>query len=132
MTRPCRERQLPSEQRLPKHLASRLTADLRRALQHPCRRQILRSLHSHVQKLNPAEAAGSGLIPCSTSCASYHMRVLASVGLVQEDGSAPFEGSIKRYFSSAVRDKALVLEVLKETEEPDGRLLAQSVAGKAA
>lgn len=120
------------EQRLPKHLASKLTADLRRALQHPCRRLILRSLHGHVQKLNPAEAGESGLVPCSTPCAGYHMRILARAGLVEEDGSASSEGSTRRYFSSAIEKQTLVLEVLKQTEEPDNRFLARPATSSAA
>jgi hypothetical protein len=57
------------------------------------------------------------------------MRTLSDLGLLREEDSEPSSGSIKRYFSSAVGEEALVLDVLKETEESDNRLLAQSVAG---
>lgn len=132
MTTPCPEHQPSPEQRLPKHLASKLGADLRPALQHPCRRQILRSLDGHVQKLNPAEAAESGLLPCSTPCASYHMRILAKARLVRRAGSEASRGSIKVYFSSLIGEKPVVLEVLRETEESDSRFLAQPATRNAA
>ncbi|HEX3735302.1 MAG TPA: hypothetical protein VHU86_09115 [Solirubrobacterales bacterium] len=132
MARPHRKHQPSPEQELPKRLASKLSADLRPALQHPCRRQILRSLHNHVhQKLNPAEAAESGLLPCSTPCANYHMRVLAKARLVGRASSEASRGSIKVYFSSLIGEKPVVLEVLRETEESDSRFLAQPAARNA-
>ncbi len=60
------------------------------------------------------------------------MRVLACAGLVKEDGSESSKGSIKHYFSSAIGEKALVLKVLRETEELDNQFLAQPAARHAA
>lgn len=115
----------PEKQCLPKHLAKKLPADLRDALQHPYRRRILRTLHRDVQRLSPSELATSGLVPCSVSCISYHMLALSSSGLIREDGTESVGGSRRRYFSSSVTDEHPVLGVLRDTEASDNRFLSQ-------
>jgi hypothetical protein len=117
------------QQRLPEHLAAKLPAELRDALQHPFRRRILRAFREDAQRLNPVELATSGQVPCSAACVNYHMLTLSTSGLVKEERSEPAGGSLKRYFSSSVGDRKLVFTVLQDTEESDNRFLAQSAAG---
>jgi DNA-binding transcriptional ArsR family regulator len=113
-----------TEQRLPAHLAARIPAELRGALEHPYRRQILRALDRDVLQLSPSELAEAGLIPCSTSCVSYHLRTLYDAGLIQKDRSESIRGTTTDYFSSSIGAQAGVLDVLRSTERSDNQLLA--------
>lgn len=111
-------------QRLPADLVANIPADARKALEHPYRRQILRALHREAVKLSPSELTESGLVPCSLSCATYHLLVLAGSGLAEGVESEPVGGRVTRRFSSLVDDGSPVLTVLRDTELSDQRHFA--------
>lgn len=108
-------------ERLPDHLLGKLPIEMRKALEHPCRRQILRALGSGGQKKSPSELTQSGSVSFGTPCTSYHCRTLEGYGLVRRAGTEPVRGSLKHYFTSLVADNDLVLTALKATEKSDQR-----------
>jgi hypothetical protein len=114
------------ERRLPEHLAEQLPREVRDALGHPFRRQILRVLDSDNPRLSAADLSQSGPVPCSVSSASYHLCVLTQSGLVEIVGSESAAGSMKRYFSPRPGQDRLVQRVLGDTEQNDQRLLADA------
>lgn len=116
------------KQRLPDYLAKLLPEEERKALQNPSRRQILRELGDGDQRRSLSELTREGPVPCSLSCANYHVRLLREVELVTQVGSDPVEGSVKHYFSSAIRDGSPVLVVLRATEQSDHHHLGLSTS----
>jgi predicted transcriptional regulator len=102
---------------IPAHLELRVPDGTRKALQHSYRRQILRVLHRDVQKLSAAELAESGLVPCSISCAAYHLRVLEEASLVAT--APPATGSPGQCYSAALEGHGAVLAVLQDTALSD-------------
>lgn len=119
------------EQRLPEHLAQQLPREVRDALGHPFRRQVLRVLDGDAQRLNAAELSQSTPLPCSVSSASYHLCVLSKSGLVEIVGSESAAGTVQRYFSSRPGRNRLVQQILGETEQTDQRLLADAAKAHA-
>ena len=119
------------EERLPDHLTQQLPREVRDALGHPFRRQILRVLDGQHPKLSAADLSQSGPVPCSVSSASYHLCVLTKSGLVEVAGSESAAGSMTRYFSSRPGRNRLVQRVLGDTEKNDQRLLADAAKAHA-
>jgi DNA-binding transcriptional ArsR family regulator len=119
------------ERRLPEHLTQQLPREVRDALGHPFRRQILRALDGESPQLSAADLSQSGPVPCSVSSASYHLCVLTKSGLVEIVASESTAGTIKRYFSSPPGRDGLVKRVLSDTEETDQRLLAETARAHA-
>lgn len=104
---------------LPENLAQHLDGDTRRALDHLCRRRILRAFASGARpKLTPADLVCPD---CQLSCANYHLRVLDMSGLISGAGAVHVEGATHFYFSSSIGNNKLVLTVLKATEKSDQR-----------
>jgi enamine deaminase RidA (YjgF/YER057c/UK114 family) len=92
-------------------LAARLSPELRDALGHPLRRQILRLLQGADA---PCDAAGLATrLRCGVSLASYHARVLEACRSVAPDGPA---------YSTAVVADQQVLAILRATRRIDDRL----------
>lgn len=106
------------EEGLPEGVADRLPKEIRDALRHPYRRQILRELGDD-QRLSAPDLTGAGRIPCSVSSVSYHARCLEACGLVEQVGTQKAEGSLKYLFSSLVADNDDVQQVLRATQQLD-------------
>jgi DNA-binding transcriptional ArsR family regulator len=104
------------DQRLPDDLANQLPEDVRDALQHPSRRQILRVLPG---KASASDLVRSGHVPFSVSSVSYHLRVLEESGLVEEVERQQSKGSVESHFSSRAADLNGVAAALRATLESD-------------
>jgi DNA-binding transcriptional ArsR family regulator len=105
----------PSDGRLPAELSGRLEPELRDALDHPVRREILRTLNGSGRALTSAELAPQlGLLRLSQI--NYHVQVLAGDGAVVAEGDSPFGG--RSYLSDVARE-AEVTAVLRTTQESD-------------
>lgn len=119
----CRE--LP-DGRLPAALAGRLEPELQDALDHPLRREILRSLNGSRRGSTPAELA-SRLEAFSLSQVHYHVQLLAGDGAVVASGDSPLGGH--SYVSDLSRE-AEVVEVLRATQQCDRQRLSGVTAEK--
>jgi DNA-binding transcriptional ArsR family regulator len=106
-------------------LAGRLEPELQDALDHPLRREILRSLNGSERGSTPAELA-SRLRPLSLSQVNYHVQVLVGEGAVVAVGDSPFGG--RSYISDLSRE-AEVVEVLQATQRRDRARLCAMCAG---
>ncbi len=108
--------------RLPAHLAVRLDPELREALDHPLRREILRSLSGTDEGFTSTELAAQ-LGSFSLSLVSYHTLVLAGDKVVIPVGEAP--PASRSYISYLSRDPEVV-EVLKVTQPCDRERLRRA------
>ena len=95
-----------------------LPGELRQALKHPVRRQILRSLHSHSQPLSTAELA-KDWIDASQSEVSYHAKALLAAGALRVEAVRPPDGPADPSFTSAVADDPRVSALLAKREFED-------------
>ena len=94
-----------------------MTPGLIQALNHRTRRQILRRLAGRGACLSPAEVSrdtGKHL-----SGVSYHFRVLAKHGAVEEVDSEPARGSLEHFFVSLVARNTQVKAILAATKAAD-------------
>jgi predicted transcriptional regulator len=103
---------------IPAYLASQVPPELRKALRHAYRRQILRALHGDAETLSAFELAGSGVLPCSVSCASYHLQVLQASGLVTTARAANGD-TARQHFAATPEQNGVLLEVLRDTALSD-------------
>jgi len=110
----------PGKQGLTAAQAELLPADLRHALEHPLRRQILRTLHADGGELTPAELGGCGCLPCTLPCVSYHLGVLVEAGLARRLPGRSVRGTLEHRFVSTADDKQAVVEILQATAAADG------------
>jgi DNA-binding HxlR family transcriptional regulator len=102
--------------------AQRLPAELRGAMGHPYRRQILRRLDDGDGERSTAELRECGCIPCTLPCLTYHLGVLVEAGLVRRIPTGSVEGRIVHLFAAADHGQA-VAEILQTTAALDGRHL---------
>lgn len=104
------------EPELPTELAETLAPHLQRALKHPMRRRILRSLNGDGEARTLEELA---LLNAGTSVSriSYHVLVLESCGGITVRTSPPDEGGNR--FASNVADDSVVTEFLRATRATD-------------
>jgi len=84
------------------------------ALDHPVRRQILRTLIESGQPLAPAEIVATGLPRASLSAVAYHAGVLERSGNVSRTGELPH-----RYTTELAADPKVValLEATRRADE---------------
>lgn len=108
-----------SGQPIPEHLASQMPPQTQKALQHAYRRQILRSLHGDARTVSAFELAESGLVPCSVSCASYHLHVLEGSGLVATARSSNGDTARQHFAATLDGEADIVLDVLRGTAQID-------------
>jgi hypothetical protein len=109
------ERVEPDDGRLPPDLAMMLEAELLRALNHPVRREILRSLKDGDRPRTAVELAAR-LAPFSIGQVSYHVRVLVEAGAVVGRDVSPAGGLP---VASDVCDLPPVIAALQATEGGD-------------
>ncbi len=105
--------------RLPLELAELLAPEVEHALNHPLRRQILRTLGQSEKPRSAAEIVATGLPQAALAQVSYHAMVLESCDVIRvsevvQDGGR----SARRYTSNVVNDLQVVT-VLGATEPLD-------------
>lgn len=118
-------------QRLPVGLAGQLPMEVKDALGHPFRRQLLRVLNGGGRRLSAADLANAGPTPSPVSRTNYHLRVLTGSGLLELAGSESSGGSRKQFFASRSDQTDPILQVLGDTAESDQRLLADAAGAHA-
>ena len=99
----------------------RTPAPLLHALNHSARRQILRTMSplGEGNPISPVEAAANLEMPLTTI--SYHFRVLAATGAVDEVSRRPVRGTIQHFYepSESLRAAPWVQGVLADTAASD-------------
>ncbi|HSK50021.1 MAG TPA: helix-turn-helix domain-containing protein [Solirubrobacterales bacterium] len=98
-------------------LLSDLPSDVRRALSHPYRRQILRILLVG-GPMSSVEIADHPSAPCSAPCLSRHVRVLSVSSLLTEESVREERGMTEHFFSAAPLPDS-IHEALAETDALD-------------
>lgn len=98
-------------------LLDSLGPEMRDALAHPWRREILRVLHTSDRALTVGELAAA-LSPIPVARISYHVQALRRDGAVDGEGVSLAGGRHHAYRSSVASD-ATVLGVLREREALD-------------
>lgn len=101
-------------------LAERLTLELRGALDHPCRRRILRSLQEDGGRLSAAEIRARGCSTCTLPCVTYHLGVLVESHLARRLDAGSVRGRLEYAFAATLDGQPAVLEVLRATADADG------------
>jgi DNA-binding transcriptional ArsR family regulator len=113
--------------RLEPGLAATLDRQLQDALDHPLRREILRTLSAESGARSIGEIR-SALASFRASELNYHVVVLLRTGAIALDGERPVLGGRQRFYTSEVAGKSQVESVLRATEKEDkGR--RRAVAG---
>jgi len=69
------------------------------ALRHPLRREILRTMKGY-ERTSPREL--SDILGRPLSDLSYHVRVLASCGVIELVDEAPVRGSVQHFYSMTI------------------------------
>lgn len=99
--------------------AARLPLELRGALDHPCRRRILRSLQEDGGQLSAVEIRARGCSTCTPPCVTYHLGVLVNSQLARRLDAGSVRGRLEYGFVAAVDGKPTVVEVLRATASAD-------------
>lgn len=113
---------------IPAELADQLDTETRRALAHPSRRQILRTLTTAGQRMSTAQLEAFTGASCTLSCTSYHARRLEEAHLIAKVDSEAAESTLTVYFSSLIGGNRLLLAVLQATKASDQEHLAPAPA----
>lgn len=101
-------------------LAALLPLTLRAALDHPCRRRILRSLREDGGPLSTAEIRARGCSTCTLPCVTYHLGVLVKSRLVRRLGAGSVRGRLEYAFVATLDEQPAVLAALDATAIADG------------
>lgn len=104
--------------RLSAHLAAPLEPKLQDALDHPIRREVLRTLNQGRRSRSVAEI-GSELRGFRLSQLGYHLQVLRRSGTVASVPPGLSAGQSRARYASAVCDDGQVRAVLRATEQWD-------------
>jgi DNA-binding transcriptional ArsR family regulator len=108
-------------EKLPSQLAAQLSPTARDALDHPVRRQILRTLNQSSEPRSPSEIATATLPHASVSVVSYHARVLETCDSVAIAGTREVDGDTACLYASKVAGDEQVAAVLQATRGLDRR-----------
>ncbi len=93
-----------------------MTPALIHALDHPCRRLILRHLHQRGES-SPSEMADS--VSFSLSGLSFHARVLLELEVTRCTRTQQGRGALEHFYASNVAGNELVTDILRDTEGDD-------------
>jgi DNA-binding transcriptional ArsR family regulator len=104
--------------RLAPHLAEKLDRELQDALDHPMRRETLRTLHRHVRSLSAPELRGA-LHAFHSSQVSYHLQVLQRSGIVAAAAGPMTNVPAQALYASEVTGDRKVQAILRATEDGD-------------
>jgi DNA-binding transcriptional ArsR family regulator len=108
---------VPNQRQLKKHQQQRsMSPALIQALNHPVRRQILRSLH---EEANQSSTGLMGSVATGLSNLSYHVKVLHELGVIRRTGARQVRGARERFYASVVVDNELSLSILSATTKDD-------------
>jgi DNA-binding transcriptional ArsR family regulator len=110
-------------------LAGPLDANLQDALDHPLRREILRSLNGKERPRSVAEI-GAELSSRSLSEVNYHVQVLQRSGVVVSEGACLGPGDRHRAYRSAVAESTQALSVLRATQPWDRQRMRTLAEGR--
>lgn len=88
------------------------TAQLIAALNHQCRREILRLLHEVDESQSPARISKKLRIPLST--VSYHIKVLRDLGAIVCVNTRPARGALEHFYDSTVEENQRVMAMLED------------------
>jgi DNA-binding transcriptional ArsR family regulator len=91
--------------------------DVLKALNHPLRRRILRSLHDGGGPRSPIQLSRALRVPVSN--VSYHVRVLRDRGVVALVSTRPVRGSSEHFYASSLAGNAVAVQLLESTAAED-------------
>ena len=94
-----------------------LSEPLRRALNHPLRRRILRDIRDDGGSKSPRQLSIALGEPVAN--VSYHARVLSDAGAVALTGTRSVRGSIEHFYASTIAENAAAAELLESTAAED-------------
>jgi Helix-turn-helix domain len=102
-------------------LYDELSASWINALEHPCRRRLLRALNSRCPSRQATPEALAEVVQASRGVVAYHLKVLVDHELVgfHSSGEAAHAASPSNVFHSRVREDAGVKFVLGATQTID-------------
>ncbi len=107
-----------SGDRLPAELAAALEPRLRRALDNPVRREILRVLNESEHSLD-VQGIANRVTNLTVSETAYHLRVLEDSGAVADDGGRPGPGGGQRLYLSGIAEDLHAMAALRATRQWD-------------
>jgi DNA-binding transcriptional ArsR family regulator len=116
--------------RLPSRLAVALDRKLQDALDHPIRREVLRTLHRNVRSCTVAEIRAE-LRAFQLSQLSYHLQVLRRSGTVASDQGSVGASPAPAHYASEVADDGTVRAALRATQKGDEERREAAVVAKA-
>lgn len=87
------------------------------ALNHPLRRQILRSFTKRKPEWSPVQL--TKLLHLGLSHLSYHMKVLNDLGVIKKTRTKQVRGSTQHFYASSVADSNLARMILVKTKDDD-------------
>lgn len=90
------------------------------ALDHPLRREVLRTLHDATEPISPKQI--SDKLRWDLQAIAFHVRVLRERNLARCTRTQRVRGTKRHYYVSRVRKNALLASILAGTEEDDKRL----------
>jgi len=105
--------------RLPLELAELLTPPVEHALNHPLRREILRSLTQSNQPRSAAELVATSLPKTNVTLLNYHVGVLETSDLVRVIENETAGAGFTRRYVSTVGEDVQILAILGATESLD-------------
>lgn len=90
------------------------------ALNHPIRRQILRSLQEHGGRLSSTQIR-KDWIDASPKKLAYHIEILKNLDAIRVTGSRQVRGATEIFYESMATDYGLVIHLLEQSEKDDER-----------
>lgn len=91
--------------------------ELLKALNHPLRRRILRTLHEAEEAMSPIQLSRTLLVPVSN--VSYHVRVLRDKGALSLRRTRPVRGSSEHFYASTLARNPVAVHLLESTASED-------------
>lgn len=101
-------------------LLAALPPQAQKAVEHPVRREILRTLNGSGDSRTSIEIAATTLPTSSISVINYHALVLEATGSIGVTGMQPNGGGLIRLYASNVTDDQQIISFLKATRQLDG------------
>jgi DNA-binding transcriptional ArsR family regulator len=115
---------------LPPRLAVALDRKLQDALDHPIRREVLRTLHRNLRSCTVAEIRAE-LRAFQLSQLSYHLQVLRRSGTVASNQGQVGVGPTRAHYASEVFDDGTIRAALRATQKGDEERREAAVAANA-
>ncbi len=100
-------------------LIAELPPQVRKALENPVRRRILRALNNSEIPRTSIELASASTPASSISIINYHALVLAGCGSIKVTGTQPIPGNVTRLYASNVAGDRQIASVLQASRQLD-------------